>query len=136
MRVSPLVERSTPSSLRIGVVGCGLVAQVMHLHYLAELRDRFEVAALCDLAPDALQRGRFDADLLVELIADDDQRVTAAIGTDDHVLRRAYRVVLLDSVVHELNAVRGLLGEPTELRFADVWGDADGITSTFAFGDT
>src|SRR5438094_903068 len=136
MRVSPLVERSTPSSLRIGVVGCGLVAQVMHLHYLAELRDRFEVAALCDLAPDALEHGRLCADRLAELIADDDQRVTAAIGTDDPVLRRAYRVVLLDSVVHELNAVRGLLGEPTELRFADVWGDADGITSTFAFGDT
>src|SRR2546423_1678646 len=123
----------------------------MHLHYLAELHDRFEVAALCDLAPEALehagrafpdarrpseQRGRLDADLLAELIADDDRRVTAAIGTDDRVLRRAYRVVLLDSVVHELNAARGLLGEPTELRFADIWGDADGITSTFAFGDT
>src|SRR2546423_1125759 len=26
----------------------------MHLHYLSELRDRFEVAALCDLAPEAL----------------------------------------------------------------------------------
>src|SRR5438067_4236010 len=63
MRVSPLVERSTPSRLRIGVVGCGLVAQVMHLHYLNELRDRFEVAALCDLAPEALDHAgaRFPA---------------------------------------------------------------------------
>ena len=261
--MSPLVERSTSSRprigsrLRIGVVGCGLVAQVMHLHYLAELQDRFEVGALCDLSPEALdhagrlfpaarrvsdwskvlaepldavlvltpgshapvaiaaaeaglhvfaekpmcfsvqeghemiaaaeradvrlmvgymkrydpayeelrarlvpheirlarvttlesplepyvqhyplRRGRLDPELLTELIADDDRRVTAAIGTDDPVLRRAYRVVLLDSMVHELNAVRGLLGEPTELRFADVWGDADGITVTLAFGDT
>jgi len=48
------VERSTESRLRVGVVGCGLVAQVMHLHYLSELRESFEVAALCDLAPEAL----------------------------------------------------------------------------------
>ncbi len=34
---------------RIGVVGCGLIAQVMHLPYLAELSDRFEIAAVCDL---------------------------------------------------------------------------------------
>src|SRR5690242_15613442 len=39
-----------PERLRIGVVGCGLIAQVMHLHYLRELSDRFEIAALCDLS--------------------------------------------------------------------------------------
>jgi predicted dehydrogenase len=50
-------------------------------------------------------------------------------------VRRAYRSVLLDSMVHELNAVRGLLGEPTELRFVDIWGEPEGITATFAFGD-
>jgi len=251
------VERSTESRLRVGVVGCGLVAQVMHLHYLSELRERFEVAALCDLAPEALdhagtlfpaarrlrdwqelvaepldavlvltpgshapvaiaaaeaglhvfaekpmcfsveegremiaaaeradvrlmvgymkrydpayeelqervvaeevrlarvttlesplepyvdhyplQRGRLDPGLVAELIADDDRRVSVAIDSDDPVARRAYRVVLLDSMVHELNAVRGLLGEPTELRFADIWGDVDGVTATLAFGET
>src|SRR3977135_3051323 len=36
--------------LRVGVIGCGLVAQVMHLHYLRELSDRFEIAAICDLS--------------------------------------------------------------------------------------
>jgi predicted dehydrogenase len=35
---------------RIGVVGCGLIAQVMHLPYLVELSDRFELAAVCDLS--------------------------------------------------------------------------------------
>jgi predicted dehydrogenase len=251
------VERSTEPRLRVGVVGCGLVAQVMHLHYLSELQDRFEVAALCDLAPEPLDhagtlfpaarrlrdwqdlvtepldavlvltpgshapaavaaaeaglhvfaekpmcfsieegremiaaaeradvrlmvgymkrydpayeelqarlvpdeirlarvttlesplepyvdhyplaRGRLDPDLAADLIADDDRRVSAAIATDDPVARRAYRVVLLDSMVHELNAVRGVLGEPTELRFADIWGDVDGITATLAFGET
>jgi predicted dehydrogenase len=34
------------------VVGCGLIAQVMHLPYLAELSDRFQIAALCDTRTD------------------------------------------------------------------------------------
>lgn len=36
--------------IRIGVVGCGLISQVMHLPYLSELSDRFELAAVCDIA--------------------------------------------------------------------------------------
>ncbi|MFI1966372.1 Gfo/Idh/MocA family protein [Streptomyces pathocidini] len=34
--------------IRVGVLGCGMIAQLMHLPYLAELEDRFEIAALCD----------------------------------------------------------------------------------------
>lgn len=34
--------------VRVGVVGCGLVAQAMHLHHLAHLRDRFELVAVAD----------------------------------------------------------------------------------------
>ena len=34
--------------LRVGVIGCGLIAQVMHLPHLRDLSDRFEIAALCD----------------------------------------------------------------------------------------
>jgi predicted dehydrogenase len=250
-------EGSTLTRLKVGVVGCGLIAQVMHLPYLRELGDRFEVVAVCDLSDEALgfardafpaakafrgweelvaepldavmvltagshapiavaaaeagkhvfvekpmclavEEGRemiaaadragvrlmvgymkrydpayerlaeevagwdavrlvrvttlesplepyvghyplrrapdIDPETLAELLEDDDRRVTAAIGTDDPVLRRAYRAVLLDSMVHELNAVRGLLGEPSELRFADVWGEPDGIAATFSFG--
>jgi len=40
--------------LRVGVIGCGGVAQMMHLPYLRELDDRFEIAALCDLSPGVL----------------------------------------------------------------------------------
>ena len=36
---------------KVGVIGCGLISQVMHLPYLADLGDRFEVAAVCDLSP-------------------------------------------------------------------------------------
>ena len=34
--------------LRVGVIGCGAIAQIMHLPHLRELGDRFEIAALCD----------------------------------------------------------------------------------------
>jgi predicted dehydrogenase len=36
--------------LRVGVVGCGVIAQVMHLPHLRDLRDRYEIAALCDIS--------------------------------------------------------------------------------------
>ncbi len=34
--------------IRVGIVGCGEVTQIMHLHSLYQLADRFEVTALCD----------------------------------------------------------------------------------------
>ena len=40
------------TKVRVGLVGTGVIAQVMHLYYLAELADRFEVAAVCDLDRD------------------------------------------------------------------------------------
>jgi predicted dehydrogenase len=36
--------------LQVGVVGCGVIAQVMHLPHLAELTDSFEIAAVCDVS--------------------------------------------------------------------------------------
>ena len=243
------------SRLRVGIVGCGSIAQVMHLHYLRELDDCFAVHGLCDLSPDALRfaAGRFpearlhkrwdellaqplDAVLVLttgshapiaiaaaragihvfvekpmsrsvteahEMLAaaetagvrlmvgymkrydpayeqllerldtsdlrlvrvttlespeqpyvmhypraastaqpngaadvreDDERRITEAIGVTDPVVRRAYGGPLLDSMVHELNAVRGVLGEPSELRSASIWGGPAGITATMAFG--
>ena len=38
--------------LSVGVIGCGLIAQVMHLHYLRELAEHYEIAALCDISDD------------------------------------------------------------------------------------
>ena len=42
--------------LRIGVVGAGVIAQVMHLHYLRELSDRYDVVALCDISSDSADK--------------------------------------------------------------------------------
>jgi predicted dehydrogenase len=244
-----------PKRLRIGVIGCGLIAQVMHLHYLRELADRFEIAALCDLseelvracaedygvpktfaswqdllsapldavliltsgshAPIAIAAAaagkhmliekplcfsvaegramieaarregvtlmvgynkRYDpayrrlgeeirslsdlrlvrvttlesplqpyvahyrlhkaANLAPELAAafqaDNQARITAAIGEADPLARHAYHLVLLDSLVHEFNAVRGILGEPDRLDFADI--RENGLTAVLRFG--
>ena len=38
----------TDAVVRVGVVGGGLVAQAMHLHYLAAMRDRFALVALAE----------------------------------------------------------------------------------------
>ena len=35
--------------VRLGVIGCGGIAQMVHLPLLRDLDDRFEIAALCDL---------------------------------------------------------------------------------------
>jgi predicted dehydrogenase len=243
--------------LRVGVVGCGLVAQVMHLPYLRELPDRYEVGALCDISPRALGHagalfpearrharwedlladdldavfvltpgshapvaiaasdaglhvfvekpmcidpgegremieaaaaagvvlmvgymkrydpayeelvrtlerdelrfarittlespfepyvahyplalgaGDVDPELLAQLTADDARRVASALPGEDEATRHAYRVVLLDCMIHELNGVRGLLGEPTELHFARVAADAASVTASLSFG--
>src|SRR6187397_2394766 len=41
--------------LRTGVIGCGTVAQIMHLPYLHSLPDLFEIAAISDLSPKLAQ---------------------------------------------------------------------------------
>lgn len=229
--------------VRVGVVGCGLIAQVMHLPYLAELDERFEIAALCDIskevaagcaarygvdrvhtrwedlladeldavmvltsgdhAPIALgaaDKGlhvfvekpmalasrdaarmvqaaeragvvlmvgtmkRYDpayerldrlladvedvrlvrvttlespfapyvahyplikadpppSELLAELEDADARAIDAAVPDADEQTRWCYRWVLLDNLIHEFNVLRGVLGEPTEIRAADL----------------
>ena len=41
--------------VRIGVIGCGAVAQVQHLPNLAQLHREFEVPIVCDLSPGAAE---------------------------------------------------------------------------------
>jgi predicted dehydrogenase len=244
--------------IRVGVVGCGLIAQVMHLPYLSELADQFEVAALCDLSePVARQCGqrygvptihtdwhdlltegldavmvltsgnhapiateaaraglhvfvekpmalssadcaamidaaasadvrlmvgtmkRYDpayerlgellpdirpdvrlarvttlespfgpyvshypltvgdpppADVTQELAQADERALDAALGNADEQTRWCYRWILLDNLVHEFNALRGVLGEPTEVISADLGQTCVGVN--LRFGET
>jgi predicted dehydrogenase len=41
--------------IKVGVIGLGEVAQVIHLPILAALADRFEIAAVCDISPTLVQ---------------------------------------------------------------------------------
>jgi predicted dehydrogenase len=241
--------------IRVGVIGCGLVAQVMHLPYLRELSDRFEIAGVCDLSAERLDAvadeygverrttdwrevvgwpldavlilvsgshapiasaaigaglhvfsekpfalsvaegvavasearaagvtvmvgymKRYDPayeqlladlptlgplrhvrlttqespldpyvahyplrmgsgispDVVAALQADDAARVHAALGPVDPEVARVYREWILDSMIHELNAVRGLLGEPDRVEYAHI--RPSGITAVLRFG--
>jgi predicted dehydrogenase len=230
--------------LKVGVVGAGVIAQVMHLNYLRELSDRFDVVALCDIsaenannnadrygigqrytdwqemlddagidavliltsgshAPIAIAAANAGKHILVEKpmcfsvaeglemkaaadaagvtlmvaypkrydpaferfhdiavnVADPrlmrvttfespflpyvghyalapvapipkdaietfpaatQASITRAIGEANPFLREEYHLVLLDTLVHELNTVRGVLGEPTSLEYVDM----------------
>ena len=244
------------TKVRVGLVGTGVIAQVMHLHYLAELADRFDVEAVCDLdgegaracaerygipavytdwreliahpldavmvltsgshAPIAeaaaragrhvfvekpmcfsaaegqamvataeaagvilmvgypkrydpafarmraetvqldgarllrvttfesplrpyighyplLPRAPLPAEVAAGLREDSDERIAAAVGPGATELeRQVYQMVLLDTLVHELNTVRGLLGEPTRLDYASL--ALDHVTVMLRFG--
>ncbi len=72
------------------------------------------------------------ADIAGTLRAEADASVTAAIGPADEATRRVYEDVLLGTLVHELNGVRGILGEPDWLDFADLREEA--VTVLLRFG--
>jgi len=46
---------STTNQLKIGVIGCGGIAQMMHLPFLFSMRDAFAIRALSDISPGVLQ---------------------------------------------------------------------------------
>ena len=43
-------------TLRVAVIGCGHIAQWMHIPYLRELDDRYQIVAACDVSELVLQR--------------------------------------------------------------------------------
>ena len=47
--------KRTSRKMRIGIVGCGEVTQIMHWPSLNQLADLYEVTALCDITPLVLQ---------------------------------------------------------------------------------
>jgi predicted dehydrogenase len=57
-------------------------------------------------------------DVLQALRAEDDERLAAALPEGDAEARHCYRWMLLDNLVHELNMLRGVLGEPDRVHQA------------------
>jgi predicted dehydrogenase len=52
--VTALRTQPVDGRVRVGVIGAGSIAQMIHLPYLRDLSDRFAIAALCDIAGDTL----------------------------------------------------------------------------------
>ena len=71
---------SDGARIRIGVVGCGMVAQAEHLPYLSELQDRFDLAAVAD--PSRTVREAVAARYGVPGVHEDFRRLIEAGGLD------------------------------------------------------
>lgn len=61
------------------------------------------------------------ADVLQSIRSVEKQRVIEAIGDVPAYLQTMYTDVFLGSMVHDTNLLRGLLGEPEEVLFSDLW---------------
>jgi predicted dehydrogenase len=59
-------------------------------------------------------------DVLARLKAEDERRLLQALPNSDEQTRYCYRWMLLDNLVHELNALRGVLGEPEIVKYAEL----------------
>jgi predicted dehydrogenase len=70
----------------------------------------YQVVRGNDIYPGQVERWR----------ADSERRVRAAIGEPGERARRCYETVLLDTMVHEFNLLRGMLGEPSAVTFASL----------------
>jgi len=70
--------------------------------------------------------------VLAALRADARARLVAAIGTDDEFLVNQYQNVLLDTLVHEINTIRGVLGEPDRLDYVEL--RPSSLTAVMSFG--
>ena len=74
-----------------------------------------------------------DAEVLAALRIDTELRLQSAVGADSDS-QRLYHTMLLDSLVHELNGLRALLGEPDGVDFADL--GRHGANIALRFGET
>jgi predicted dehydrogenase len=60
------------------------------------------------------------ADVVAKLRDDTRAAIVRAVGDIDPFLQQSYHLILLDTLVHELNTVRAVLGEPTRLDYVDL----------------
>lgn len=51
--ISMKPDKSAP--LGVGIIGCGLISQLMHLPHLVEMKDMFCIKGICDLSPSVLR---------------------------------------------------------------------------------
>jgi predicted dehydrogenase len=78
-----------------------------------------------------LPRAELPEPVALRLRAENEARIESAIGPASPLERRVYEMVLLDTLVHELNTVRGLLGEPDRLDYVSL--AEDSVTTMLRF---
>jgi predicted dehydrogenase len=117
------------SRVRIGVVGAGSIAQQMHLPYLVELDDFFELAGVCDASPSlarevALRHGApLATTSLGELLAADLDAVLVAVnGPSDELTAAA-----LEAGCHVLVEKPLAYGPAQSARLRDLAAASEGV---------
>jgi predicted dehydrogenase len=70
-------------------------------------------------------------DIVAQLQDEDEQRLSIALPDADAQTRYCYRWMLLDNLVHELNALRGALGEPELVKYAELSPRVVNLSLTF-----
>ena len=95
---------------------------------------RVPVPSLCRALPAAAVGHPWTGPSCRHCVADSDERIAAALpaATDD-LSAGSITGYCLTRLVHELNGVRGLLGEPTRLDYVDL--AMDHVTAMLRFGD-
>jgi predicted dehydrogenase len=79
------------------------------------------------------------AEVLTRLTEAENLLLDEAVGSGVSAnLRRIYSGVILGSMVHDMNALRGLLGEPDRVLFTEIWPageDGPSVTTMLAYGE-
>jgi predicted dehydrogenase len=79
------------------------------------------------------------ADVLAQLSEAENLLFDEAVGSGvSNNLRRIYGGVILGSMVHDMNALRGLLGEPDRVLFTDIWPAGENgpsVTTILSYGE-
>jgi predicted dehydrogenase len=112
--------------VKVGLIGCGLIAQVMHLPYLRELSNCFELTALCDLSSGLLKvlgqeygvsntyldyrqlLDRADIDAVLVLSQHHAPAAIAAARAGKHIFVEKPMVVNLDEADELIETARGV----------------------------
>jgi predicted dehydrogenase len=122
--------------IRLGIVGCGEVAQIIHLPTLAQLRDRFTVTALCDISAvvrdgvgERWNVARRFADYH-DLVASPD--VDAVLVANPHVLHTATALAAMAAGKHVL-IEKPLCVAPGEARVLAAARDRAGVVAQVGY---
>jgi predicted dehydrogenase len=75
------------------------------------------------------------ADVRAKLQADQDALIREVIGDFTPLERRVFANNLLSTLVHDINVLRGLSGDPDEVLFTDVWHGGEGMLTSMRYAN-